>query len=119
MSKKALSSVNLILKRKKKDDGDEEDEDEAYTRWADQWIRTVVVELTDDEAFEAAIHNISSLSQIDVTFNFATSSSLEVDLRRNEDERASTVPNRSTFAMISGTAYERSLSLAYSKMDPG
>jgi len=72
MTRKTLHTVNLTPKRKRKDDGEEEDEDEAYARWADQWIRACVLELTEEQAFSSAIRDISFLSQIDVTFNFAS-----------------------------------------------
>lgn len=77
-----------------------------------------VHELSEDESLNAAIRDISFLTQVDVTFNFASESNLEDDLRRNEDDRASNFPDRRTYRVISGTAYERSLSEAYSKLDP-
>lgn len=75
-------------------------------------------ELSEEEALSAALGNISFLTQIDVHFNFTAESNLEGDLRRNEDERNSTIPDRETYRVISEPAYERALSEAYSKLDP-
>ena len=93
-------------KRKRRDDGEEEDDDEANVRWADMWISSCVVEPDEDRMFRSAIKDISFLSQIGVSFNFSSVSNLEDDLRRNEEERISTLPTRSTFRMVSGGAYE-------------
>ena len=68
------------------------------------------------KAFRAATRDISFLSLIGVTFNFSSTSNLDEDLRRNKEERANTVPDRATFRMVSGSAYERSLCEAYSKI---
>ena len=116
--KKSIQAASLSVKRKRREDEEEEDEGEAYTRWADQWVNLCLHELTEDESLNAALRDISFLTQIDVNFNFASESNLEEDLRRNEDERAYTIPNRRTYRVISGTAYERSLSEAYSRLDP-
>jgi len=75
-------------------------------------------ELSDDESLSEAMRNISFLTQIDVHFNFSSESNLEEDLRRNEDERANSAPDRQRYRVISETAYERSLYEAYSKRDP-
>ena len=83
-----------------------------------RWVNLCLHELTDEEALSAALGNISFLTQIDVSFNFAAESNLEGDLRRNEDERNSTIPERQTYRVISGSAYDRALSEAYSKLNP-
>lgn len=93
ISKKTLSAISLSPKRKRREDGEEEDEEEAYSRWAELWIHSCVVELTDEQAFRAATRDISFLSQIGVTFDFSSTSNLDEDLRRNEEERANTVPD--------------------------
>ena len=116
--KKAIQGASLAVKRKRREDGEEEDEGESYARWANQWIQLCLHELTEDESLSAAMRDISFLTQIDVNFNFASESNLEEELRRNEDERASSLPDRRTYRVISGTAYERSLSEAYSRLDP-
>jgi len=116
--KKSFQSATLAVKRKRKDGGEEEDDGEDYTRWGEMWVNLCLRELSDDESLNAALRNISFLTQIDVHFNFASESNLEEDLRRNEDERANSTPDRQRYRVISETAYERSLSEAYSKLDP-
>ena len=116
LSKRALGTVTLAIKRRLKDDGEEEDEEEAYRRWAAQWIGALVAEQDDDQAFRAATRDIAFLSQIGVSFNFSSNSNLDDDKRRNEEERVSTVPERSTFRLVSESAYEQSLHDAFSKV---
>ena len=117
VSKKSIQGASLSVKRKKGEDGEEEDEEQSYARWADQWVQLCLYELTEEESLNAAMRDISFLTQIDVNFNFASESNLEEELRRNEDERAINIPDSSTYRVISGTAYERSLSEAYSRLD--
>ena len=83
-----------------------------------RWVNLCLRELSDDESINEAMRNISFLTQIDVHFNFSSESNLEEDLRRNEDERANSAPDRQRYRVISETAYERSLYEAYSKRDP-
>ena len=116
--RKSIQSASLAVKRKRRDDEEEEDDEEAYTRWGELWVNLCLRELSEDESLNAAMRDISFLTQIDVNFNFASKSNLEEDLRRNEDERASNIPDRQTYRVISETAYERSLSEAYSRLDP-
>lgn len=50
------------------------------SRWAELWIHSCVVELTDEQAFRAATRDISFLSQIGVTFDFSSTNNLDEDL---------------------------------------
>ena len=80
------SSVSLSVKRRLKDDGEEEDENEAYSRWATQWIEALVLERDKTQAFQAATRDIAFLAQIEVSFNFSSTSNLENNIRENEEE---------------------------------
>jgi len=66
-SKQILNSVSLSVKRRLKDDGEEEDENEAYSRWATQWIEALVLERDETQAFQAATRDIAFLAQIEVS----------------------------------------------------
>ena len=114
--KGALKSVSFSLKRRRGDDDEDEPLEESYNRWADEWIHLCVRELTEEESLSAALRNISFLTQIEVNFNFSHESSLEDELRKNEDNRANSAPDKNTYRAISGTAYEKSLSDAYNKL---
>ena len=116
--KKSFQAATLSIKRKRKEDTGEEDEEEDYARWAEMWVNLCLRELSDEESLSEAMRNISFLTQIDVHFNFSAESNLEEDLRRNEDERANSAPDRQRYCVVSETAYERALYEAYANRDP-
>ena len=116
VSRTALASIGMTPKRKKKDNGEEEGDDESYDRWAETWISACVTKPNDKRMFNAAVRDISFFAQIEVNFNFSSISNLDEDLRRNEEERLNSLPDRATFTMVCGGAYERTLRSAYSEL---
>ena len=81
-----------------------------------KWIEALVLERDETQAFQAATRDIAFLAQIEVSFNFSSTSNLENNIRENEEERINTVPERATFRLVSESAYERSLSKAGSQV---
>ena len=81
-----------------------------------KWIEALVLERDETQAFQAATRDIAFLAQIEVSFNFSSTSNLENNIRENEEERINTVPERATFRLVNVSAYERSLYKACSQV---